>query len=329
MNDGRCTCPGSGVPYSADECCSCIRGMGGASCFDNCHAQAGVCQTCIQYGGGNGCVNDGRCSCPHNTCLGGWPLFPSQSELNADAWGAYFRIVYGQDAQPAFPFCVGDLWTFFDNILLQTGASAPTVKGNCPAAGSPDGLRYVQNNAYQQGMSYSMRRPPYAAIATNTWVEVSHMADPFGDEHFGMWLLLASGNGVWFNTGITTTFSEHDGAFAQFGATSNEQMCQNAASQGYDSVQFTAHVDGVNYPCAAGAGLPYMNLEIVAVKLTGTYACGDPNGAPASIRGGWEGSLPCNCNNGVGRLNCGVWGSAAVESWQLANSTLRSDIALV
>ena len=33
-------------------------------------------------------------------------------------------------------------------------------------------------------------------------------------------------------------------------------------------------MQATNYPCASGGHYPYMNIEIVAVQLVGTYACG-------------------------------------------------------
>ena len=47
-----------------------------------------------------------------------------------------------------------------------------------------------------------------------------------------------------------------------------------------------------------------MNVEIVAVKLVGTYACGDAAGAPTSITRGWGGTRPCKCDNTKQFLNC-------------------------
>ena len=51
-----------------------------------------------------------------------------------------------------------------------------------------------------------------------------------------------------------------------------------ADGQGFDSLQFTAHVDHVNYQCdshnTGKGGFDYMGFEIVGVKLVGTYACG-------------------------------------------------------
>lgn len=153
---------------------------------------------------------------------------------------------------------------------------------------------------------------PYAGFASNTIVEVSHQKDPFGDEKHGMWFVFAKGSGVWFDVGNTKVFNEHQDAFDFFkSGQDNEKMCEIAAAQGYDSVQFIKHVDGVNYPCASKIGVPYMNMEIVAVKLVGTYPCGQAQGTAPALRAGWQGDRPCKCDPTNPNTNC-VFSDAVV-----------------
>lgn len=99
-------------------------------------------------------------------------------------------------------------------------------------------------------------------------------------------------------------FNEHQDAFDFFKTTGNQKMCQAAAAAGYDSVQFIKHVDAVNYPCAAGIGLPFLNIEIVAVKLVGTYSCGQAQGTAPALRAGWNGDKPCKCDPNNPNTNC-------------------------
>mmetsp|Transcript_46707 Transcript_46707/g.105326 ORF Transcript_46707/g.105326 Transcript_46707/m.105326 type:complete len:309 (+) Transcript_46707:1028-1954(+) len=131
-----------------------------------------------------------------------------------------------------------------------------------------------------------------------------HKRDPFGDEHHGAWFMYAKGSGVWYHLGKYITFKEHADAWGHF-AQGNEKMCQAAASAGYDSVIFLAHHDHVNYPCDQACGAPYMNIEIVAVKLQGTYTCG-VNGKPdkSILRSGWA-TEACDCDNSLETTNCG------------------------
>jgi hypothetical protein len=68
-----------------------------------------------------------------------------------------------------------------------------------------------------------------------------------------MWLIYAPGAGIYFDTGVTISFAEHQDAYTHFnvpsGSNMNEAMSKAAAAAGYDSVQFLAHVDHVNYQC--------------------------------------------------------------------------------
>ena len=120
------------------------------------------------------------------------------------------------------------------------------------------------------------------------------------------------GSGLYFNLGTTIAFAEHQDAYSHFqvagGQDMNEAMSKAAAAAGYDSVQFLAHVDHVNYQCdtknTGRVGFDYMGLEVVAVKLTGTYPCGTANGAPPTIRRGWGGSSACKCDPKKQFLNC-------------------------
>lgn len=167
-------------------------------------------------------------------------------------------------------------------------------------------------NYYQSPhVSWLWQPYPYEALAANTWQEVTHMQDPFGDEHYGCWFVYSPGAGIWFDIGVTISFKEHQDGYDHFSITTgdeNEGMSQAAAAAGYDSIQFTAHVDPVNYPCDTGHtrndGLKYMGLEIVGTKLVGTYPCGSPTGNIDTIKAGWQGSKPCSCDNSATFLAC-------------------------
>merc|ERR1711988_1208116 len=121
-------------------------------------------------------------------------------------------------------------------------------------------------------------------------------------------MLYSKGSGIWFDLGRTISFQEHNDAYVHFNAAGDPNMCQLAAAQNYDSIQFLAHDDPDQYKCDAkhtmGSGPKYMNIEIVGVKLVGTYSCMSINGAPSAIRAGWEGSRACSCTNSKTKLNC-------------------------
>ena len=76
-------------------------------------------------------------------------------------------------------------------------------------------------------------------------------------------MMYTPGSGIYFNLGKTISFAEHSDAFSYFkitgGGDMNSQMAAAAAAAGYDSIQFLAHVDHVNYPCDTkntGTGTP-------------------------------------------------------------------------
>ena len=104
--------------------------------------------------------------------------------------------------------------------------------------------------------------PPYQElIGRNGWIEVFHLADPFGDEHHGLWFLYAKGSGFWYpgyTLGKTITFENHDNAYTHFNISSNvdrnQAMSLAAAKAGYSTVQFIAHKDHVNCPCTKSTG---------------------------------------------------------------------------
>lgn len=192
---------------------------------------------------------------------------------------------------------------------------APKVVGTCPTAHPPRGQRYSVNNMYTQEYVSWIWHPygihGYQQVPANSWAEVVHEADPFGDENYGAWFQYAPGSGVYFHVGKTWAFQEHQDAYTYFGVNSgdyNEGLCRKATAKGYDSIQFVAHVDHVNYQCdthnTGNPGLAYMGLEIVAVKLVGTYACGTAGGAPSVLKAGWQASQPCNCDNSQKHTNC-------------------------
>mgnify|MGYP006145097855 FL=1 len=194
--------------------------------------------------------------------------------------------------------------------MQAAGVTPPQSVGTCPtSASAPVGQRYDQNNAYSsKDLTWLWHplssSPPYQGFPSNTIVEVSHHKDPFGDEHHGMWFLYGKGSGVFLQLGMTKIFNEHDDAEKFFGAQGNEDMCQKAAAKGYDSIQFLRHVDHVNYPCAKGIGAAWMNMEIVATKLVGSYPCGQAQGTATELRAGWNGNKPCKCDPNNPNTNC-------------------------
>ena len=178
------------------------------------------------------------------------PTFASAATLQADPWGAYYNAVNGE-LPTAYPVSVSSNWVLLDLAIIAAKVQNLPALKTCPDAALD---RYTEHDAYQPpSISWIWHQYPYAALPASTRVEVFHEADPFGDEHFGMWLVYAPGSGIWFDLGRTIAFAEHADAYAHFGVPANvdqnEAMSKAAAAAGYNSVQFLAHVDHVNYPC--------------------------------------------------------------------------------
>lgn len=244
-----------------------------------------------------------------------WPRFASENALAASPWGAYFEALYGS-MPPAnqFPLDVGSWWILWDDLLTAHGVPLPKSSGKCAPANCQLSL-YRENNAYSPAKTQWIWHPPpyhpsdYAppghADPWTGWVEIMHKRDPFGDEHYGEWFTFAKGSAVWYHTGKSIEFDEHSDAYAHFGQHDNEAMSRAAAAAGYDTVIFLAHHDHVNYPCDTAGKYPYMNVELVAVKLKGTYSCGvSGKPDPGVLRSGW-GTDPCSCDNALEESNCG------------------------
>jgi len=239
----------------------------------------------------------------------GWPTFQSTASLQQSPWASYYKEVYG-GLPTSFPVSTLDLWMLYDIELVHAKVTdAPASVGTCPTASPPLGQRYNVNNMYTPpDISWIWHPYPFQAIPTNDWAEILHEADPFGDEHYGAWLMYAPGSGIYFSIGQTISFAEHRDAFVHFGVTGNEELSRVAAGKGYTSIQFLSHIDHVNYQCdthnTGHAGLNYMGLEILATRLVGTYACAAASGAPDTIKAGWQATRACYCDSQKQFLNC-------------------------
>merc|ERR1711966_345047 len=99
--------------------------------------------------------------------------------------------------ETTFPINVQDFWMLYAVELVNAKVTdAPPSVGTCPTASPPLGQRYDVNNMYTPPFLTWVWHPyPYKQLAGNTFVEVLHHADPFGDEHYGSWLVYAPGSG--------------------------------------------------------------------------------------------------------------------------------------
>jgi len=221
--------------------------------------------------------------------------------------GAYVTDVYGEVPQGAsYPWCMGDFWAIYSDRIQAHGITTPKSVGTCPSGSDAKSVAqlYSINNQFQPAnLEWIWHPGPFQPFPSNTWVEVIHMKF-VSDEHVGAWMFHAKGNGIWFNVGNTIHFTDHGDAMKKFGANGNEDMCNKAASAGYDSIQFLAHSDCEFKACNAHKDTRYMNYEIVSTRLKGMYSCMSEDGKSDLVRTGWQGARPCVCNNAQNNLNC-------------------------
>ena len=254
-------------------------------------------------GGSNECKKDST----------GWCEFKKLVDFVLDPWCLYFCEVYGEFPVDEFPLSISDSLSMIYDTVAKGLVKQPDNVGKCPGPGAKKGEHYSTNNHYQPPhTSWIWDAPPYSAEKEKKWVEVIHQKDPFGDEKHGCWMLKAKGSGIWFNIGKTIAFAEHADAYNHFGVSQggdmNVKLSKAAAAKGYDSIQFIAHKDHTNYPCDTTAGVPYMNIEIVGVQLSGASACcapakPSPFSSPA-FRTGLKADRACTCDTSQEYLNC-------------------------
>ena len=243
------------------------------------------------------------------TPVGPWPTFDTQAELQASPWGAYYQLVYGElppdNWAGWYPLYIAWFNFIHDDALVTAHVAGVPDAKTCPDQAWD---RYSLGAQYEPpSVSWIWQAYPYPAAPDEFWLEVIHEADPFGDEHDGMWMIYAPGSGIYFYTGKTIAFNEHADAYSHFGAKGNEDLSRKAYAAGYDSIQFLAHVDHVNYQCdtfnTGKPGFDYMGVEIVSTWLVGTFACGAAGATPNVFRSGLADS-GCVCDNGKQFLNC-------------------------
>ena len=272
---------------------------------------------------------------PQSTCMAGrWPLFNNSSQLAAhSAWAAYVARVYGSlpTHAAAYPLCTGDLWLIYTRELDASGSPLNVPEqaiSRCPRDdGSVEGQRYEKHSKLYETPSVSWIWHPspngFDALASDTWVEVLHKGG-IPDEHAGAWFLTARGSGIWFNTGRTMAFDDHEDGWRHFGVDHlprddrNEAMSANASGAGLDSLQFVRHTCKMMYSDCLNTSLPnltFFNLEVVSTRLQGIHACASANGSSPLLRTGWPGAkagggeaaagAPCTCdNNASEHLHC-------------------------
>jgi len=133
-----------------------------------------------------------------------------------------------------------------------------------------------------------------------------------GNESYGVWFFTSGGSGVWVNVGHSLRFPSrrlakaflcrhgHAAACTGHPELTDRHWCRAALQLGYDSLQvgqgrssWVKHQSGIERELA----------EIVICTHPPRPVCGAC--PPLPLRSGRDASLVCNCDDGIGILNCG------------------------
>ena len=275
--------------------------------------------------------------------------YASMSELRKTPWARYFALVYKTEELPTiwFPLRIRDFDVLYAPLLRQAGLNVspctPVWNGTYCQLGTGDlytnmsGVYPPPNKGWDPpGTIWIFKPQPidrksgyahWPVIESNTWIEVTHcgmsgLAN--NDVKTGSWMYVARGSGIWFYTGNTRAFMDHDDAVsALLNETCNDHECvpffnrlftQARVDHNLDSIQFTDHCDQLSQPsCCQGC----MAAEIVDTHGNSNFACGNADPTTPAFKNRYKNglgadgqpALSCLCAQApseprVGCLNC-------------------------
>mmetsp|Transcript_13780 Transcript_13780/g.26279 ORF Transcript_13780/g.26279 Transcript_13780/m.26279 type:complete len:335 (-) Transcript_13780:38-1042(-) len=219
------------------------------------------------------------------------PRFESPANLHrSPKWLAYLSAVYGPMVQEdsVFPIDVSKFWVLDQKHLSSAGLDVQVKQ--CP---DQELDVFSAWNFNPNGLIHIHHRPPFDALPSDSWVEVTHCDAQ--DPPRGYWLYYLPGSGIFYNLGKTKVFKTHRDAAAEFlpGRTCKDAACGELlydtfgeAAKSYDSLQFLAHGD---QQCGK------RGFEIVELHHVGADICSLP------VAGGF-GRCSCACKKTSGRM---------------------------
>lgn len=172
---------------------------------------------------------------------------------------AYFKILYGKDtpAQTSVNFLSLDI--LYEDILKEANIQYESIGNFCCPTKSQQIFKWLGccNGRFDpKGTVWIYHMPPYKAIASDTWIEVTHCLGDWvvENEQIGAWYYVARGSNTFVNTGVTIAFKDHSDAVKHFlnidckdprkeCATYFSKFIKVAISLGYDTIQFLGHTD--------------------------------------------------------------------------------------
>lgn len=188
-------------------------------------------------------------------------IITDMSQLDTTPWGEYICLVYGKDTfkETDFPIDPSSFLIFYTDYLEQCDIPFEKYTLNCPDKMLENKLLYNMSGEHDPPHSVWLTKPDSFrknnAIPAYIYVEVTHCTDHevLENEEYGSWMYLATGSGIYFFTGNTIAFSDHNDAVDFFlpGRHCGNTECteffpdivKEAKRQSYDSIQFLDHSD--------------------------------------------------------------------------------------
>ena len=216
----------------------------------------------------------------------------------------YFKLLYGKDtpAQTSVDFLSLDL--LYEDILKKAGIEYKSIGNVCCPNKNHHVFKWLGccNGRFDpEGTLWIYHKPPYKAIASNTWIEVTHCLGDWVsvNEQIGAWYYVARGSNIFVNTGVTIAFNDHPDAVKHFlnidckepreeCVTYFSRFVEAAIKLGYDTIQFLGHTD---MRCGNSG------IEIIELAQTGAKVIP----APPKFKTGFNHNKVCNP---VKRGNC-------------------------
>lgn len=277
--------------------------------------------------------------CQYDT--GVWPSFQTQQDLENDVWWSeYFTVVYGAVPTWGYPICTGAFQFLWQNAAKHAGVVQASFTDCAPTTTHGAGTELIEGT-YYVGHSFDEARDAYGFIynsnllgvyaPANAWVEVTRTVFP-GDVG-AMWFYMSIGSGVYVYTGNTYVWDDHpqavmdmlgrrcsDQSYDTFSSIATE--CENdfddlfvaAKNMDVSTIQFTNHYDCTCGP--QGTSSYKFNRHCMTEIIALADASHAGSGCSNLMKGGWEASASCNCQDkfvsstkagfSVAYANCGI-----------------------
>lgn len=172
---------------------------------------------------------------------------------------AYFKLLYGEDTPPQTRINFLSLDILYEDILKKAGIKYQSIGNVCCPIKNHQIFKWLGccNGRFDpKDTVWIYHKPPYKAVASNTWIEVTHCLGDWVsiNEQVGAWYYVARGSNIFVNTGVTIAFKDHSDAVNYFlnidckdpnkeCATYFVKFIQVAINLGYDTIQFLGHTD--------------------------------------------------------------------------------------